>query len=126
MRCLEAYLRAIGPQVLGWYADPYSGDWEELDDKGWAFLRRDMREEPSTYFWLAESPSETTGYEVLYHGRLLEKNVTSALSFILPTEYLEAHGPGHVGNWRWSWRRSCPSAPDMGACASTTRRASSA
>lgn len=25
MRCLEVYLRAIGPQVLGWYADPYSG-----------------------------------------------------------------------------------------------------
>ncbi len=96
MRCLEVYLRAIGSQVLGWYVDPYTGDWEELDDKGWGFLRRDMLEEPATYFWLAESPSETTGYEVLYHGRLLEKNVTSALSFILPTEYLEAHGPGHV------------------------------
>ena len=96
MRCLEVYLRAIGPQVLGWYVDPYSGDWEELDDKGWAFLRREMLDEPIAQVWLSESPSETTGYEVLYHGRLLEKNVTSALSFILPTEYLEAHGPGHV------------------------------
>jgi hypothetical protein len=98
-RALEAYLRAIGPQVLGWYADPYSGDWEELDDKGWAYLRRLMLEEPATQLWLSESPSETTGYEVLYHGRLLDardEEETSVLSFILPTEYLEAHGPGHL------------------------------
>ncbi|MFY0570388.1 type VI immunity family protein [Archangium lansingense] len=96
MRCLEVYLRAIGPQVLGWYVDPYSGDWEELDDKGWAFLRREMFDEPIAQVWLREFAGATTGYEVLYHGRLLEKNVTSALSFILPTEYLEAHGPGRV------------------------------
>jgi hypothetical protein len=99
MRSLEADLRAIEPQVLGWYVDPYSGDWEELDDKGWAYLRREMLEEPATHLWLSESPSETTGYEVLYLGRLLDAydaDATSVLSFILPTEYLEAHGPGHV------------------------------
>ncbi|KFA93106.1 DUF3396 domain-containing protein [Archangium violaceum] len=97
MHSLETYIRAIGPQVLGWYVDPYSGDWEELDDKGWAFLWREMRKEPATYFWLCESASATTGYEVLYHGRLLDdEGETSALSFILPTEYLEAHGPERV------------------------------
>lgn len=99
MSSLDAYRRAIEPQVLGWYADPYSGDWEELDDKGWAYLQREMLEQPATQLWLRESPGETTGYEVLYHGRLLDahdEDETSVLSFILPTEYLDARGPAHV------------------------------
>lgn len=99
MRSLDAYRRAIEPQVLGWYVDPYSGDWEELDDKGWAYLRRELLEEPAPQLWLREASGETTGYEVLYYGRLRDahdEGETSVLSFILPTEYLEAHGPAHV------------------------------
>ncbi|WP_395808542.1 type VI immunity family protein [Archangium minus] len=99
MRDLEVYRRAVGALTLGWYANPYSGDWDELDDKGWAYLQREMLEEPATHLWLRESPSATTGYEVLYHGRLLDTppaNDMTVVSFILPTEYLEEHGPKRV------------------------------
>ncbi|HYO54938.1 DUF3396 domain-containing protein [Archangium sp.] len=99
MRAMEVYRRAVGPQALGWYADPYSGDWDELDDKGWAYIQRHMLEEPAAYLWLSESPSETLGYEFTYDGLLLEVyewDPASQVSFFLPTEYLEEHGPGRV------------------------------
>lgn len=99
MRALQVYRRAVGPQTLGWYADPYSGDWDELDDKGWAYIRRLMLEEPATSIWLRELPNATTGYEFLYQGHLLEvceTDAASTVSFRLPTEYMEEHGPGRV------------------------------
>ncbi|HYO55182.1 DUF3396 domain-containing protein [Archangium sp.] len=99
IRALDAYSRTAGPQALCWYADPYSGDWDELDDKGWAYIRRLMIEEPATSIWLRELPNATTGYGFLYHGHLLEVCATDAastVSFHLPTEYLEEHGPGRV------------------------------
>jgi Protein of unknown function (DUF3396) len=99
MRALEGYRRATGPQALCWYADPYSGDWDELDDKGWAYIQRQMLEEPATSIWLRELPDATTGYEFLYQGHLLEaceSDAASTVSFHLPTEYLEEHGPGRV------------------------------
>jgi hypothetical protein len=40
MRALDVYRRAVGPRALGWYAEPYSEDWNELDDKGWASIQR--------------------------------------------------------------------------------------
>ncbi|WNG39212.1 DUF3396 domain-containing protein [Archangium violaceum] len=99
IRALEVYRRAVNPHDLGWYADPYTGDWDELDDKGWAYIRQHLFEEPAAYPWLSESPSETTGYEFLYDGLLLkvhEGDPASAVTFFLPTEYLEEHGPGRV------------------------------
>ncbi|MCY1076965.1 type VI immunity family protein [Archangium lansingense] len=99
MRALEVYRRAVGPQCLGWYADPYSGDWDELDDKGWAYIQRQMLEEPATSIWLRELPNATTGYEFLYQSHLLEvceTDAASAVSFLLPTEYLEEHGSDRV------------------------------
>ncbi|WP_235216599.1 type VI immunity family protein [Archangium violaceum] len=99
MRALQVYRRAVGPQSLGWYADPYSGDWDELDDKGWAYIQREMLEEPATSIWLRELPNATTGYEFLYQSHLLEvsnADAASTVSFMLPTEYLEEHGPDRV------------------------------
>lgn len=99
LRALDAYRRAVKPQALGWYAHPYNEDWYELDDKGWAYIRQHMLEEPAAYPWLRESDSETLGYEFLYDGLLLEVhewNPASQVSFYLPTEYLEEHGPGRV------------------------------
>ncbi|WP_233261894.1 DUF3396 domain-containing protein [Vitiosangium sp. GDMCC 1.1324] len=99
LRALEVYRRAVKPPSLGWYAHPYNEDWDELDDKGWAYIRQHMLEEPAAYLWLSESPSETLGYEFLYDGLLLEiyeRDPASQVSFFLPTEYLEEHGPGRV------------------------------
>ncbi|WP_257454505.1 DUF3396 domain-containing protein [Archangium lipolyticum] len=96
---LEAYRHKLGPQALGWYIDPDSGDWEQLDDKSWANLRQMLLTGTIAQLWLRESPSETTGYEVLYYGRLLDvadEDETSVVSFRLPTEYMEEHGPEQV------------------------------
>ena len=73
----------------------------ELDDKGWAYIRQHMLEEPAAYPWLCQSASETLGYEFNYNGLLLEiyeedEDPASQVSFYLPTEYLEEHGPGRV------------------------------
>ncbi|HYO55180.1 type VI immunity family protein [Archangium sp.] len=98
MRSLDMYRRAVGSHALNWYADPYTGDWDELNDKGWAYLRREMLEEPATSIRLSELPS-TSGYDFIYRGRLLDVyglDATSAVSFFLPTEYMEEHGPGRV------------------------------
>jgi hypothetical protein len=99
MRSLEVYRRVVGPQALRWYCDQFTTDWEELDDKGWAHIRREMLEDPAAHHWLSESPSDTTGYEIIYSGRPLDayaEGATSGISFMLPTEYLEEHGPGRV------------------------------
>jgi hypothetical protein len=99
MRALEVYRRVVGPQALLWYCDQFTTDWEELDDKGWAVLRRQLLEDCAAHHWLSESPSETTGYSFLYEGLLLEAyegDPASMVSFFVPTEYLEEHGPGRV------------------------------
>jgi hypothetical protein len=99
MHSVETYRHAVGPQALGWFTDPSSGDWEELDDKGWMYLRRKLLEEPVIQLRLSESPSDTMGCELLYHGRLLDvadENETSVVSFRLSTEHLEEHSPGKV------------------------------
>ena len=99
LSALEVYCRAVGPQKLGWYADPYSGDWDELDDKGWTYIRRELLEAPATSIWLRETSNSNTGYEFNYQGHLLdicELDAASTVSFLLPTEYLEEHGPGRI------------------------------
>lgn len=105
LKALEVYRRAVKPQALAWYADPYSdtADWDTLNDKGWAYVH-ELLKEPAMGVWLAESPSDTTGFEFIYDGRLLDisaETCTSAVSFMLPTEVLEEHGPG----WVWELAR---------------------
>jgi hypothetical protein len=96
LRSVEVYLRAVGPQALRWYCNPYTTDWDELDDKGWEYNRREMLQAPATSLWLSERPDATTGYEINYRGHMLDEDEASTVSFFLPTEYLEAHGPGRV------------------------------
>jgi hypothetical protein len=99
MQALEVYRRAVGPQALLWYCDQFSGEWEELDDKGWTILRRQLLEDCAAHHWLREFPGETTGYEFVYEGLPLEayeRDPASGVSFFVPTEYLEEHGPGRV------------------------------
>jgi hypothetical protein len=96
LRALEVFRRSVKPDALAWYADSTSGDWEEFDSQGQLHVRRELLEWPAAQVWLRESPSVTTGYEFLYKGHLLEgqaETVTSAVSFLLPTEALEEGGP---------------------------------
>ncbi len=102
MRALDIYLRALGPQILGWYPD-LNGDWQELDEKGWEYNRKKLLHPLRAYVSLAEQPNAVTGYEFNYQGASLEDlpweedpGVVTQVLFWLPTEYLEEHGPSRV------------------------------
>jgi hypothetical protein len=104
-RALQAYLRAIPPQSLGWYVSP-EGDMLPLDDKGWEHIRKKMLERPWGIAWhvdLSEDPGEAGGYHFNYDGRKLDdpmfsrdEGTTSGVSFSFPTEYLLEHGPASL------------------------------
>jgi len=100
-RSLETYLNAVGSGVLAWFPDGM-GDWWELDDSAQSSLLRQLKDEHAPgghlFSWY-ESPSSARGYEVEYCGKQsedLERNAVCALSFWLPTEYLEEKGAEHV------------------------------
>ncbi|WP_245682816.1 DUF3396 domain-containing protein [Archangium gephyra] len=102
IRSLETYVRAVGPQALGWYVD-LNGDWQELDTHSWAHLWRDLHERSGLIVELSDNPGGARQYQFEYYGRSLDSplfvndpDVVSAVSFWLPSEYLEKHGPVRV------------------------------
>lgn len=102
LRSLERYRQAIGHQKLAWYPDD-QGDWQELDAKGWERQLAEVLDPRGCTIWLDETPSAVTGYKFTYRGWPLDAlpfnkdpGVVCAVSFWLPTEFLEAHGPGRV------------------------------
>ena len=102
IRSLETYVRAVGPQALAWYVDQ-EGDWQELDTTGWAHIWSELHERSGLVVELSDTPSGASQYEFEYYGRSFESplfgndpDVVSAVSFWLPSEYLEEHGPTHV------------------------------
>jgi hypothetical protein len=101
-RSLEVYRQAISPRKLAWYPDG-EGDWQELDEKGWAFNRAELLDSRGGSLLLDETPNSVTGYMFTYRGWPLEAlpfdrdpGVVCAVAFWLPTEFLEAHGPARV------------------------------
>jgi hypothetical protein len=105
LRSLEIYCRFIQPRYLQWYPDD-NGEWQELDDKGWAFNRGRMLDPTMPHVCrleLVESCSGVGDYCFEYHGRqkdspFFQGKELSACGILvhLPTEYLEQHGPAHV------------------------------
>jgi hypothetical protein len=102
MRSLESYLRRVGPQALCWYGD-YDGEWQPLDEKGWAFIRGEFLHARGANISLTQAPEQVTGHDFTYRGRLVNAspsisrpNDTCAVTFWLPTEFLEEHGPRQV------------------------------
>ncbi|WP_051256539.1 type VI immunity family protein [Cystobacter fuscus] len=101
MRSLETYLRVLGPEALGWYADS-EGDWQELDEAGWAHIQSRMQGS-SPLITLSDNPREAGPYQFEYFGKDLEApffidnpHAVCALEFWLPTGFLEERGPAHV------------------------------
>jgi hypothetical protein len=101
MHSLEAYLRAMGPRALGLYAA--EGEWRELDDEGWSSTRRRILEGTSALIDLRDVSGSENRYRFEYYGRPLDApswgerpGMVCALSFGLPTEYLEQHGPARL------------------------------
>jgi Protein of unknown function (DUF3396) len=101
-RSVEACLRAVGPNALGLYADE-EGNWQLLDEAGWAVIHQELNDPQAAYVSLADASNTEQRYRFFYQGRDLDSpflkrhpGAVSAVSFWLPTEYLEEHGPGRV------------------------------
>jgi hypothetical protein len=102
MQSLETFLRIVGPQALGLYTDE-EGDWQDLDDAAWEHIRREMAERRGWVIALQDAGGREPRFAFDYYGKPLDEpsrgykpEVASAVSFWLPTEYLEEHGPEHV------------------------------
>ncbi|WP_233166068.1 DUF3396 domain-containing protein [Archangium sp. Cb G35] len=102
MRSLDAYLQAVGPNALGVYADQ-EGYWQNLDDTSWARIRNELLDPDWAHVSLADASGRENRYQVDYRGRPPSDvvfpdapGVVSVVSFWLPTEFLEEHGPGRV------------------------------
>jgi hypothetical protein len=102
LRALELYLRYVGPNALGLYADT-EGDWQDLNEAGWEVSRRKLRQGGSPRVTLQEANPAGSRYAFHYYGKdegfLTQMNEPDAMSeviFWLPTEYLEEHGPSRV------------------------------
>jgi len=102
LRSLDAYCSAVGPEALSLYSDQ-EGDFHEMDSAAWEQFRREMLADNQLIFHLKEAARNEQGYEFRYHGKVLdeaslalEPDAVSVVSFWLPTEYLEEHGPRRV------------------------------
>jgi hypothetical protein len=97
-RALEDYLLTVGRRALAWYPDP-NGDWRELDESGWKVVQHKLRDEVGGPVELAEKPDAVSSYQFEYWGRFKDParpHDICALSFWLPTEFMEAHGADAV------------------------------
>jgi Protein of unknown function (DUF3396) len=99
---LEAYLRAVGHQTLGYYTDE-EGELQPLDEAGWALTWRKLRSPSSAIIRLRDDTVFESKYCFEYWGKsqdvpfpLTKTTATSAVGFCLPTEFLEEHGPGRI------------------------------
>jgi hypothetical protein len=102
LRSLDVYLRMVGPTALGVYTD-LDGYWHELDDAGWAHIRSEFLRGFRLIFDLAEASGIENRFRFSYYGKpspkpslFIPPEAVSAVSFWLPTEFLEEHGPGRV------------------------------
>jgi hypothetical protein len=98
MHALDVYRRAVGPRALGLYGDD-EGDWQELDDKGWEFIRQRFLDPLGARVELTGASDDLSGYEFVYYGRRdedINRGWASLVTFFLPTEYLEEQGPGRI------------------------------
>jgi Protein of unknown function (DUF3396) len=102
VRALDAYLRAVGTEALSRYVDEET-EWQRLDATSWAHIRHELQRGwgLNTDLWGEPRPEEQ--YQFEYRGKRPELPVMphnpgamSAVSFRLPTEYMEEHGPGRV------------------------------
>jgi len=102
LRSLDIYLAAVGPGALGWCMDQ-EGFFQEMDSAAWDQFRREMLSNRRLIFHLADAAEDEQGYEFQYRGKKLDaaslahsSGEVTEVSFWLPTEYLDAQGPGRV------------------------------
>ncbi|MCY1076193.1 DUF3396 domain-containing protein [Archangium sp. miwbw1] len=78
----------------------WAGAVRPLDGELWEKVRDELRARSSCILQLEEHENQVDGFRFEYHGRPREDldlpGFVSAVSFWLPTEYLEERGPEHV------------------------------
>lgn len=95
---LDLYLRAVGPEALTWFPDE-NGNWRPLDAREWKNIRHQLNASPGARIELNERPDAVSGYVFDYRGNRpdpFRPDALCAVSFWLPTEFLEARGPDSV------------------------------
>jgi hypothetical protein len=114
LQSLEAYVRAVGPQALGWYLDE-EGEPQPLDERGWALTRKELRERQFPIIRLRDGSDNDNRYRFNYWGKDLQaphvaKNpgAVCTATFWLPTEFLEEHGPERVRELAMEWAAPLP------------------
>ncbi|QSQ28529.1 DUF3396 domain-containing protein [Pyxidicoccus parkwayensis] len=103
LRSIDRYRRVLGNDVLS-ECSTGGYSWDDLDDAAWERLRREVLEGTRFIIQLSDITSGEQRFRLDYYGSygaLLgppsgEPTTLCAVSFWLPTEYLEEHGPGHV------------------------------
>jgi hypothetical protein len=125
-RALDFFVDAVGSEKLGWFLDRQTGrDPEEykhdevgmrpLNEQGWATVRNELRDPISCILQLEEHEAQVGGFHFEYYGRQrstlddpTRPDVVSAVSFWLPTEYLEENGPARVRELAVAMARELP------------------
>ena len=102
LHVLEEYRRVVGPEGLGVYWDQ-EGYAQHLDADGWALTRQNLNTGRRLICHLGDSSASEGRFEFRYYGKKPDlpslewsPDWASAVSFWLPTEYLEEHGPAQV------------------------------
>ncbi len=103
MHSLDLYIQVVGGHhVLSRYSHEAAG-WMELGAADWTLLRKELLNPRSANVHLADVSSRENRYRFIYRGKppsgsvfADEPGAVCAVSFWLPTEYLEEHGPGLV------------------------------
>lgn len=110
---LDIYLRAVGNQSLNRCPDE-EGEWQDLDAVRWELTRRKLLERPRLNVDLRGWDGENL-YRFEYWGKNPDapfrpgnQGEVCALSFWLPTEYLEEYGPGRVRELALEMAKSLP------------------
>ncbi|QAT86937.1 hypothetical protein EJ065_5403 [Corallococcus coralloides] len=99
---LQVFQHAIAPASLDWYCD-YEGDFHELDEEGQEVLEQEFHASRFAHVHLADHVNGVGDYKFIYEGQWRENpgspdaaRLSSTVTFWLPTEFLESHGPDAV------------------------------
>ena len=115
-RALESYLRAIGPDKLTLYADP-DMEWEYVEPTDWASVLEKVHDTEYASIQLSGANDNHQAYRFDYHGRFSNNpgpfakhhpGMVSKVTCLLPTEYMEEHGPGRVRELAMEMASSLP------------------
>ena len=114
-KALDTYIQAIGSaQTLGLFPDE-EGEWQPLDDKELASTREKFQGQTGCWVILKSRDPIDERFAVTYrswtHVRLPSEggaNSICAVSFLLPTEFMEEQGPRRIRELAMALAASLP------------------